>query len=521
MKYTILLILLFLVHNSLSAQYIRILKGDSIKFTNLNNDSTELIIENHSQGVPGFLYNKGRGRTEFRRAFVFINDSVYLVGQDTLTIPAPNFWLSNRPGIYNMNTGNVGIHRFSPNAMLDLPGAVNIDDTSSYRMNDTAVLKMNGLSAGSYTNLYFGPYTGNGNIGKYCTYLGPQAGGIQVAGDASTFVGSYAGLNYMLAGYPAGRNTFVGSFAAQNNSGSDLTVIGIDAADQEYGSSTIVVGNSASVYNGGKTNCVIIGDVAGTSTNSPITNLSTYIGGMAGAVETKAQSNNTLIGASTSIITAPQIPSTNTSNSTAIGYQVTVKTSNTIVFGDPSVRTWLFNSGATAAAGRALIVGSNSTNGNGAYLTTGGVWTNASDRNKKENFKTLDDNEILAKISQLPITRWNYKGLTDQHIGPMAQDFYTIFRLGTDDKTISTIDPSGVALGGIQGLYHRWQRSQERSAGKLLQLTQLQHQLQDQQAQLAQLLQQWESQETELTKQDEEFLELTKKADNNGKTQQN
>lgn len=32
----------------------------------------------------------------------------------------------------------------------------------------------------------------------------------------------------------------------------------------------------------------------------------------------------------------------------------------------------------------------------------------------------------------------------------MAQDFYTLFAVGTNNKTISTIDPAGVALIGIQ-----------------------------------------------------------------------
>ena len=36
------------------------------------------------------------------------------------------------------------------------------------------------------------------------------------------------------------------------------------------------------------------------------------------------------------------------------------------------------------------------------------------------------------------------------HIGPMAQDFYKLFNLGNDDKSISTIDPSGIALAAIK-----------------------------------------------------------------------
>ena len=34
----------------------------------------------------------------------------------------------------------------------------------------------------------------------------------------------------------------------------------------------------------------------------------------------------------------------------------------------------------------------------------------------------------------------------------MAQDFYASFGLGRDDKGISTLDTSGIALAGIQAL---------------------------------------------------------------------
>src|ERR1700754_5226329 len=125
MKHITPLVFLLLVHFSSSAQLVKVLKGDSILFTNDSNRATEMIIENHSQGVPGFLYNKGRGRTEFRHAFIGLNDTLYLVGSDTFRVPPPNYWVKNGTAILNTNTGNVGIHRLSPNAMLDLPGTVN------------------------------------------------------------------------------------------------------------------------------------------------------------------------------------------------------------------------------------------------------------------------------------------------------------------------------------------------------------------------------------------------------------
>lgn len=39
------------------------------------------------------------------------------------------------------------------------------------------------------------------------------------------------------------------------------------------------------------------------------------------------------------------------------------------------------------------------------------------------------------------------------HLGPMAQDFYTAFHLGPDDKHITTVDADRVALAAIQALY--------------------------------------------------------------------
>jgi len=90
----------------------------------------------------------------------------------------------------------------------------------------------------------------------------------------------------------------------------------------------------------------------------------------------------------------------------------------------------------------------------GAFVTTGGVWTNASDKNLKENFTELNGQEVLEKITKLSVTQWNYKNepQTIKHIGPLAQDFYAIFGLGGFDTSISTIDPAGVAIFGIQEL---------------------------------------------------------------------
>lgn len=90
----------------------------------------------------------------------------------------------------------------------------------------------------------------------------------------------------------------------------------------------------------------------------------------------------------------------------------------------------------------------------GAHLTAGGVWTNASDVCLKENFQPVDGIELLEKIAELPISQWNYKteSCEVKHIGPTAQDFRKTFGVGSDGKSISTIDPSGIALAAIKEL---------------------------------------------------------------------
>ena len=67
----------------------------------------------------------------------------------------------------------------------------------------------------------------------------------------------------------------------------------------------------------------------------------------------------------------------------------------------------------------------------------------------------LDKQEILSKINALEITEWNYKMESPEvkHIGPFAEEFHAQFGLnGSDNTMISTTDPSGVALVGVQAL---------------------------------------------------------------------
>ena len=99
----------------------------------------------------------------------------------------------------------------------------------------------------------------------------------------------------------------------------------------------------------------------------------------------------------------------------------------------------------------------------GAYCD-GTNWVNASDVASKENFVPVHGDELLDRIARLDIKRWNYKGQPGvEHIGPTAQDFQAAFGLGANDKTISTIDPSGIALAAIKELRKQNQAMQKQN----------------------------------------------------------
>jgi len=83
----------------------------------------------------------------------------------------------------------------------------------------------------------------------------------------------------------------------------------------------------------------------------------------------------------------------------------------------------------------------------------GSSWINASDRNLKQGFASVDAQAVLARVIAMPVQTWSYKAQPEQkHLGPVAQDFHAAFGLGQDDTSISTVDEGGVALAAIQGL---------------------------------------------------------------------
>jgi hypothetical protein len=98
----------------------------------------------------------------------------------------------------------------------------------------------------------------------------------------------------------------------------------------------------------------------------------------------------------------------------------------------------------------------------------GSTWINASDRNLKQDFVPVDRQEILSRVTAMPIQSWSYKTQPrEKHVGPVAQDFHAAFGLGSDDKSITTVDESGVALAAIQGLNEKVESGKQNTQTQL------------------------------------------------------
>jgi hypothetical protein len=145
------------------------------------------------------------------------------------------------------------------------------------------------------------------------------------------------------------------------------------------------------------------------------------------------------------------------------------------------------NQFAVRATGGVRFVSSVDASGNpkgGVSLAAGGgSWSSLSDRDSKENLAAVDPAQVLDRLARLPITTWNYKSQPPsvRHIGPMAQDFFSAFGVGEDQRRITGIDADGVALAAIQGLNRKLEADLAQKEAQIQELRravgQLQHQL--------------------------------------------
>lgn len=364
---------------------------------------------------------------------------------------------SNTTGTYNVGLGNSTLNfNTSGNNNTAIGGYALFSNTTGYQNTATGLWALKSNTTGSdntatgmnalKTNITGSDNTATGNYALENNNSGSQnvAVGKEALKSSSTANDNTAiGYQALYANTTGFNNVAVGNSASYSNTdGQDNAAFGKQAMFlNTWGDYNCAFGNASLNHNTiGRENVAIGYSTLSSNANGQgNTALGNYV-----LNSNISGSYNTAIGFNSDVASSGLL------NTTAIGWAASVSQSNSMVFGNNDVTKWGF--GVNPGAAQALQVGTSPTNGNGAYLSKGGVWTNVSDRIKKENFTSINGNELLEKIASMPITRWKYKGGDEYHIGPMAQDFYALFGLGEDDKSISTIDPAGIALAGIQEL---------------------------------------------------------------------
>lgn len=92
--------------------------------------------------------------------------------------------------------------------------------------------------------------------------------------------------------------------------------------------------------------------------------------------------------------------------------------------------------------------------GTGSLLSGLGAVGFFSSRRLKQRIAAADGTEVLRELAAMDIDHWNYKGKSQQHVGPYAEDFRDAFGLG-DGVTIPIIDALGVLFAAVKELAQR------------------------------------------------------------------
>jgi hypothetical protein len=303
-------------------------------------------------------------------------------------------------------------------------------------------------------NLFLGVEAGNANtIGTDNIFMGYQSGFSNTEGQNNIFIGNSSGKQNIGAGaFNGDYNVFIGYASGQaNTTGISNVFIGdLSGSSNETGNYNVYIGKNSSGTNLSGNN-VCIG--AQTKANG---NNNVMLGTNAGYQNTGT--GNVFIGTGAG---------TNNMLSNRFIVENSTGLTNPMIYGDFVNDRISFHA---LTGSYPLQVGTTFTNGNGAFLTTGGTWTNGSSRTFKDRYTDLNPSEILDKIEQMELKGWFYKGTQEYHIGPFAEDFYQAFGTGVLDveedlgRYLSPADVAGVSMVAIQELI-RQSKKQNLNAG--------------------------------------------------------
>ena len=309
-------------------------------------------------------------------------------------------------------------------------------------------------SANNFVGYAAGPANTTGLVNNF---IGNFAGNSNTTGSYNNFLGDSAGMNNTTGSY----NTFLGIYAGRNTTGSGNVFLGYSAGYNETGSNKLYIDNSNT------TTPLIYGEFD----NNKLTingNLE-VIGPDNGLVRlSNVTTNNTTKGSRMVLnhYSNAQLPvylfgaaSTATDNFVAFGGGAPI--------GNAATQIDLFTApDTTTPVGypRLTIIGNGYVGlgiqdplyplemASGAHVTTGGVWTDASSREYKDNIEALTTEEAFGTLKELNPVKFAYKkDMTEKHVGFIAEEVPDLVSM-KDRKGLSPMDIVAVLTKVVQEL---------------------------------------------------------------------
>ena len=340
------------------------------------------------------------------------------------------------------SAGNIGIGTITPNSTAALHVELGSSTSNGVLVSGTynAASTVPSLGAGSRMMFYpgkaafragyvSGTQWDNSNVGNYSAAIGANN---TASGNASTAMGFNniaSGIYSTAMGVSTTASGHYSTAMGYSTTATGDYSTALGNATNASGSSSTALGNGTNAT--GSSSTALGWSTSATGDYSTTMGYMTYASGdystsMGSYVSTIANAGAFIIGDN----------STTTITSSSVANEMTMRFAGGYRLFSNSILT----AGVTLAAG-------------------GGAWASVSDKRKKENFISLNPEEVLLKIKNIPVTEWNYKAQdkTNHHIGPMAQDFYAAFELSGigNDTTITTTDIDGVNMIAIQALEKR------------------------------------------------------------------
>jgi len=326
-----------------------------------------------------------------------------------------------------------------------------------------------------YNNTFLGNYAGYTNTeGYYNTFFGRAAGASNTTGYENTYLGGEAGAYNNTGLY----NTFLGTYAGWDNvTGSGNVFLGYGAGQYETGSNKLYIDNLyTDMYPPYTSTPLIYGEFDNQilTINGNLHVIGPYQG-LVYLSNTTADSTNKVSRMVLSHYSNAELPvylfgaaSTLTNNFVAFGGGNSIGNAATQIdlFTAENTTTPVGTSRLTIVGNGYVGIGTQAPSyplqmASGAYVTTGGVWTNASSREYKENIEGLKAEDAIETLQGLNPVTFSYKVSPEEnHVGFVAEEVPNLVAT-KDRKGLSPMDIVAVLTKVVQE-QQRGMREQQR-----------------------------------------------------------